>query len=155
MWLSLCAAVVAVGLVAQSYRQLVALRVLRERAVDELEGPQRGGDPRARVAELNEATIDVRAGLAQASLVPRSCAKAALAVGALAAVIGSAELLSGVQHAGQAAPQLIFMPLVSFLGGCVGALVCSWIGRAAEAQARALRGDWARLIERAARDVRN
>jgi hypothetical protein len=156
MWLSLLAAGVGIGLVAASYRQLLALRGLRERAAGALEGPGLGGaDPRARVADLNEATIDMRAGLAQAGLVPRSCAKAALAVGALAAILQSAELLGGMQHAGQTGAPFFFGPVASFVGGCVGALGCSWIGRAAEAQARRLRDDWARLIERAARDVRN
>jgi hypothetical protein len=156
MWLSLLAACVGMGLVAASYRQLLALRGLRERAAAELARPSLGGeDPRMRVADLNEATIDMRAGLAQAGQLQRSCAKVALAVGALAAIVQSAELLAGVQHAGQTESPLFFAPIASFVGGCVGALGCSWIGRAAEAQARRLRDDWGTLIERATRDVRN
>jgi hypothetical protein len=156
MWLSLLAVCVGLGLWGASYRQLLVLRRLGERAAGELGRPVVvGADPRARVADLNEATIDMRAGLAQAGLVPRSCAKAALAVGALAAIVQSAELLAGMQHAGQTASPVLFAPVASLLGGCVGALGCACVGRAAEAQARRLRDDWARLIERATRDVRN
>jgi hypothetical protein len=156
MWMSLLAALVALGLVAESYRQLRAVRQLRERALADLGRPPPGAtDTRARVADLNEATIDVRAGLAQAGLVPKSCGRAALCVGALAAILQSLDLVNGMQHAGQTESPLFFAPVASLLGGCVGALGCSWIGRAAEAEARRLRGDWAALIERATRDVRN
>jgi len=180
------AVLVALGLVAESYRQLRALRALRGRA--QLTIARRGdnvGDPRARVADLNEVTIDVRAGLALAGQVPKSCAKAALSVGALAAILQSLQLVSGVQHAALlsgasgavlssasgavlssasgavlssasgavAEAPLFFAPIASFLGGCVGALGCAWLGRTAEAEARRLRDDWTTLIQRATRDV--
>lgn len=149
------AVLVALSLVAESYRQLRALRALRGRA--QLELARRGddvGDPRARVADLNEVTIDVRAGLALAGQVPKSCAKAALSVGALAAIVQSLQLMNGVQHAALAEAPLFFAPIASFLGGCVGALGCAWLGRTAEAEARRLRDDWTTLIQRATRDVR-
>jgi hypothetical protein len=152
MWWSLFAGCVAFGLVAESYRQLCALRLLRQLAAPHLERRAGGGTgSREGVADLNEATIDVRAGLSSAGVVPKGCAKAALSVGALAAILQSADLVSGVQHAAPASWS--WGPVASLLGGCVGALGCACLGRAAEAEARRLRDDWATLIQRAARDV--
>jgi hypothetical protein len=154
MWWSLFAVCVALGLVAESYRQLRALRSLRQLAAAQLERRARGdGDARAGVADLNEATIDVRAGLARASIVPKSCIKAALSVGALAAIAESAGLVNGMQHAAPASWS--WGPIASLLGGCVGALGCAYLGRAAEVEGRRLRADWGTLIQRSARDVAN
>ena len=103
-------------------------------------------ETRARVAELNEATLELSSGLGQAGVVARACAKAALAVGALGALLDGASLLHGE-------PATALAPLLSFLGGCVGALGCFWLGRAAEREARRLRGAWDALIRQSTRDV--
>jgi hypothetical protein len=154
MWWSLFAVCGALGLVAESYRGLAALRSLRQRAAQHMGyRPAGDADVRSWVADLNEATIDVRAGLARAQLVPKNCAKAALCVGALGAIAQSAALVSGMQHSGQAAAPLFFAPIVSFVGGCVGAMACAYIGRSAEAEGRRLRAEWATLIQRSTRDV--
>jgi hypothetical protein len=99
------------------------------------------------VAELNEATLEIGAGLARSGGVPLRCAKAALSLGALVALLDAAELVRGDGSRPWLAPAL------SFLGGCVGALGCALIGRSADAEARRLRADWATLIRRSARDV--
>ena len=149
---------VVAGLVLESRRRLAAVRALwalagpylergassHRRAEVEFSGDERS----ARVAELNEATIEIGAGLARAGLVPRSCAKACLSLGALVALLQTAD---GVRAEG---PPVWLAPVVSFVGGCVGALICWLIGRAAEGEARRLRGDWATLIRRSTRDVR-
>jgi hypothetical protein len=150
------AVTMAIGLVAESYRRLREVSSLSRRVSRELHaGPRPGGgtgelgskEERARVAELNEASIDIRSGLALASIVPRSCAKAALSIGALSAIVQSAALLGGREG------ELFIAPAVSFVSGCVGALGCTVLGRAAEGRARRLRGEWATLIRRSARDV--
>lgn len=140
---------VVIGLVLESRRRLLAVRALRNVAAPFLEARPRSseGEQRAIVAELNEATIEIGAGLALAGGVPRRCAKAALSLGALVALLEAAELVRG----DGSRPWLA--PAVSFLGGCVGALCCAFIGRAAEAEARRLRADWATLIRRSTRDV--
>jgi hypothetical protein len=103
---------------------------------------------RALVADLNEVTLEISAGLARAGIVPKSCAKAALSFGALVTLLQAADLVRGEPEPFWAAPAL------SLAGGCVGALGCLLIGRAAEAEARRLRADWAALIRRSRRDVR-
>ncbi len=152
MWWTFFSFCSALGLVAVSHRQLVALRELQRLAALHLgRGPASG--ERTRVADLNEATIDIGSGLARAGIVPRSCAKAALCGGALAAIVQSAELLGGVPSTPAAEPAVWAAPLLSFVAGCVGAAVCSYIGRLAEVQARGLRADWATLIREFVRDV--
>jgi hypothetical protein len=145
---SLC---VVLGLVLESRRRLLAVRALWSIAAPFLRSRQAGrpseSEQRQYVAELNEATIEIGAGLARAGSVPRSCAKAALSLGALTALLDVAALVRG----DSSRPWLV--PLFSFLGGCVGALGCALLGRAAEAEARRLRSDWATLIRRSTRDV--
>jgi len=102
---------------------------------------------RARVAELNEATIEIGAGLARAGVVARASAKAALSLGALGALLDGAALLEG-----GATP--VAAPLLSFVGGCGAALGCLCLGRMAEREARRLRSAWDALIRQSARDVR-
>jgi hypothetical protein len=152
MWWTLFSWCVVLGLVLESRRRLLAVRALWSVAAPFLEAqgarpePSEGGQ-RAIVAELNEATLEIGAGLAHASGVPRRCAKAALSLGALVALLEAAELVRG----DGSWPWLV--PVFSLLGGCVGALGCVLIGRAAEAEARRLRADWATLIRRSTRDV--
>jgi hypothetical protein len=99
------------------------------------------------VAELNEATTEIGGGLARAGVVPRACAKAALSVGALGALLDGAALLEGT-------PTPLAAPLLSFVGGCGAALGCLWLGRVAEHEARRLRSAWGALIRQSSRDVR-
>jgi hypothetical protein len=154
MWWTAFSLCVVLGLVHESYRRLCAVRALWQIAAPHL-GRRAPGEPietpppeqRARVADLNEATIEIGAGITRAGMVPKSCAKAALSLGALVALLESADLVRGSEQPFWAAPA------VSFAGGCVGALGCLLIGRAAEAEARRLREDWARLIRRSFRDV--
>ena len=138
---------VVLGLVLESRRRLLAVRALWNVAAPFLRTPRARPQPseseqRLYVAELNEATIEIRAGLSHAGGVPRRCAKAALSLGALVALLEAAALVRG----DGSWPWLV--PVFSFLGGCVGALGCALIGRAAEAEARRLRADWATLIRR-------
>jgi hypothetical protein len=155
MWWTIFSLCVVSGLVGESYRQLRAVRALWDIAAPHLRlrrtaSPSGGSAPgaRAQVAELNEATIEIGCGIARAGLVPTSCAKAALSLGALVALLESAELVRGSQP-------LWLAPALSFMGGAVGALGCRLIGRAAEVEARRLREEWATLIRRSVRDVPN
>jgi hypothetical protein len=150
------AVTMAIGLVTESYRRLRALRLLAARVSEELTTSLEPGAwagelgaeaARTRVAELNEASVDIRSGLALAGLVPRNCAKAALSIGALSAIVQSAALVGGRDGS------LFIGPALSFVSGCVGALGCAVLGRAAEERARRLRAEWATLIRRSARDV--
>lgn len=142
---------VVVGLVLESGRRLRAVRALWSVAQPFLRS---GAEPRRRseheqrtyVAELNEATLEIGAGLARAGTVPRTCSRAALSLGAFVALLQSAQLVRGDNS-----PWL--GPVISFLGGCAGALGCALLGRAAEAEARRLRADWGTLIRRSTRDV--
>ncbi len=158
MWWTLFSLCVVVGLVVESRRRLLAVRALwaiagphlerraasHRRAAAEISGEERS----AQIADLNEATIEIGAGLARAGFVPRSCAKASLSFGALVALLQTADWVRG------AASSVWVAPAVAFAGGCVGALICLLIGRTAEAEARRLRGDWATLIRQSTRDVR-
>lgn len=164
MWWTALSACIVLGLLIESRRRLLAVRASWRVAAPFLEraapGPHPAsaaasgtplGEPsalqrRQQVADLNEATVEVRAGLARAGGVAQSCAKAALSLGALVALLQSAELVQGSGSAWLA-------PAVSFAGGCAGALGCACIGRRAEAEAQRLRADWAALIRRSARDV--
>jgi hypothetical protein len=144
------AVTMAIGLVAESYRRLREVSALSQRVCEELgdgAGELRSDDGRARVAELNEASVEIRSGLALAGVVPRSCAKAALSIGALSAIAQSAALVGGREGG------FFIAPALSFVSGCVGALGCTVLGRVAEDRARRLRGEWATLIRRSARDV--
>jgi hypothetical protein len=148
MWWTLLSSCVVLGLVLESRRRLLAVRALWHVAAPFLQSPQpSAGARRAYVAELNEATLEIGAGLAQAGGVPRRCAKAALSLGALVALLEAAELVRG----DGSWPWLL--PAFSFLGGCVGAIGCALIGRVAEAEATRLRADWGTLIRRSTRDV--
>lgn len=150
MWWTLFSSCVVLGLVLESRRRLLAVRRLWNVAAPFLAREARAPsetEQRAYIAELNEATIEIGAGLARAAGVPRRCAKAALSLGALVALLDAAELLRGDGFR----PWLA--PVVSFLGGAVGALGCTLLGRAAEAEARRLRTGWATLIRRSTRDV--
>jgi hypothetical protein len=152
MWWTLLSSCVVLGLVLESRRRLLAVRALWDVAAPFLVGRGSPRQPspkeqREYVAELNEATLEIGAGLARSGGVPRRCAKAALSLGALVALLDAAELVRGDSSRPWLAPAL------SFLGGCVGALGCALIGRSADAEARRLRADWATLIRRSARDV--
>ena len=150
MWWTVFSSCVVLGLVLESWRRLLAVRALWDVASPFLKATRRApleSEQRAYVADLNEATLEIGAGLARAGIVPKSCAKAALSLGALVALLESAELVRG----DGAQPWLV--PAVSFVGGFLGALVCLLIGRVAEAEARRLRADWASLIRRSSRDV--
>jgi hypothetical protein len=146
---TLLSSCVVLGLVLESRRRLLAVRALWEVAAPFLAGEARTpqNEQREYIAELNEATLEIGAGLARSGGVPRRCAKAALSLGALVALLDAAELVRGDGSRPWLAPAL------SFLGGCVCALVCALIGRSADAEARRLRADWATLIRRSARDV--
>ena len=144
------ASCVLAGLFVESYRRWRAVKQLGAVVARFRDGGAAAPDAERRpeqIADLNEATVDVGSGLALAGVVPRSCAKASLSIGALAALVQTADLVSG-----DAALPWLF-PAISFLGGCVGAFGCAVLGRAAEAEARRLRGEWAALIRRSSRDV--
>lgn len=150
MWWTLFSWCVVAGLVLESRRRLLAVRALWDVAAPFLRAPRRDGGERgqrAYVAALNEATLEIGAGLARAGGVPRSCAKAALSLGALVALLQAADRVRGDGS------QPWLGPVVSFVGGCLGAFACALIGRAAEAESRRLRGDWSALIRRSSRDV--
>jgi hypothetical protein len=153
MWWTVFSLCVVLGLVNESHRRLRAVQALWQLAAPHLgrdrPPPVQGAatDQRAQVAGLNEATIEIGAGIAGAGSVPKSCAKAALSLGALVALLQSADLVRGGEQ------PLWGAPAISFVGGCVGALGCVLIGRSAEAEARRLRTDWATLIRRSVRDV--
>jgi hypothetical protein len=153
MWWTLLSSCVVLSLVLESRRRLLAVRALWEVAAPFLAGKARNPrqpsqqEQREYVAELNEATLEIGAGLARSGGVPRRCAKAALSLGALVALLEAAELVRGDGTRQWLAPAL------SLLGGCVGALGCALIGRSADAEARRLRANWATLIRRSTRDV--
>jgi hypothetical protein len=141
---------VVLGLMLESRRRLLDVRALWSVAGPFLQAARRRPQPseseqRIHVAELNEATLEIGAGLARAG-VPRRCARAALSLGALVALLEAAERVRGDGS------QPWLAPALSLLGGCVGALGCVFIGRVAEAEARRLRADWATLIRRSTRD---
>ena len=154
----LCLGIVAV-LVSFSYRRLQALRNLARWASPLLAEPPRPCEPssesdpshpvdaRISIAELNLATIEIGSQLDQPAFVPRSCSKAALSVGVLVALMQAAPLLGSGDLRTWAGP------LISFVGGCVGAVLCSFIGQSAEVEARRLREDWNALIRRTNKDV--
>lgn len=149
---TLLSSCVVLGLVLESRRRLLAVRALWGVAAPFLQSPRTRPEPsegaqRVYVAELNEATLEIGAGLAHAGGVPRRCAKAALSLGALVALLEAAELVRG----DGSWPWLL--PAGSFLGGCAGAIGCTLIGRAAEAEARRLRADWATLIRRSTHEA--
>ena len=150
MWWTLLSSGVVLGLVLESRRRQLAVVALWGVAAPFLKAtarPRRSeNEQRAYVAALNEATLEIGSGLARAGGVPRRCAKAALWFSALVALVEASERVRGDGSAWLA-------PIVSFLGGCVGAFACAFIGRAAEAEARRLRSDWATLIRRSSRDV--
>ena len=151
----LCLSIVA-ALVGFSYRRLQALRKLARWAAPLLAEPPRRAEPlsvsepsdstrvdlRLSMADLNEATLELGSQLDQPALVPRSCGKAALSVGALVALMQAVPLL------GSGDLRVWAGPLISFVGGCVGALACAFIGQSAEVGARRLREDWNALIRR-------
>jgi len=150
MWWTVLALCVLAGLLVESYRRWLAVKQLWGVVAPFREGGAAAPDTEPRpeqIADLNEATVDVGSGLALVGVVPRSCAKASLSIGALAALIQTADLVRG----DAALPWL--SPAISFLGGCVGAFGCAALGRAAEAEARRLRSEWAALIRRSSQDV--
>jgi hypothetical protein len=158
-WTLLCMSVVA-ALVIVSYRRLLVIERLARWAAPQLRarelgtphdagsetGPTRERELRAKVADLNEATIELGAQLEQPALIPRSCAKACLSLGALVALMQAAEMVGGRSGGWQS-------PLVAFGAGGVGGVACSLIGRSAEVAARRLRKDWSTLIRRSTEDV--
>jgi hypothetical protein len=158
-WTLLCMSVVA-ALVIVSYQRLLVIERLARWAAPQLRarelraphdarseaGPVRERALRAKVADLNEATIELGSQLEQPALIPRSCAKACLLLGALVALIQAAEMVGGQNGGWQS-------PLVAFGAGCVGGVACSFIGRSAEVAARRLRKDWSTLIRRSTEDV--
>jgi hypothetical protein len=148
-WTIFCMASVII-LVGFSYRALSALGEFARWAAPYLArktSPAASGDARQDMAELNEATIELRSRLDQPAFVPRSCAKAAFSLGALVA------LMQAIQRLGGAAIGAWAAPVLSFAAGCGGAAGCWFIGRMAEDRARRLRDDWNTLIRRSARDV--
>lgn len=158
LWGLLTISVVS-ALLAFSYRRLVEVRRLAIWAAPYLARPlgraqssevtslSQGEDPRGSIADLNEATIELGFRLGEPGFVPRACAKAALFVGAMLALMQGARLLSGAGERAWSGP------LLSLVVGCAGAVGCALIGRLAEAEARRLRDDWRTLIRRSTQDV--
>jgi hypothetical protein len=158
LWTSFCC-VGSCALIVMSYRRLHALRAfartlapwLRRSATSSGRGAAQSevaaADARARVAELNEATIELRGHVEQPARVPRGCAKVAFLLGALVSLMQAARALE------EADSRLWVGPLGSLVGGAIGALGCAYIGRVAEAEARRLREEWSALIRRSAQDV--
>jgi hypothetical protein len=150
-WSVLCLAGVA-ALLAFSYRRLLELRRWQrwaepylQRARGEAAGT--AASTQAAAEELSEATSELRWQLRQPALVPRGCAKAAFWLGAAAA------LMQAGRQLGNADARDWLGPLVSLASGCIGGMGCSFIGRAAEAEAQHLRDAWNTLIRRSTRDV--
>jgi hypothetical protein len=146
MLLTCLAAAVSVTLLLWSQRRLVALRRAAQHA------PQRArdvadGHEEARIAELNEMTIDLRSLLHTPGFVPQRCGRAALATGTLVALIQVARNLGAPSFT------MLTPALLAFACGCIGMIGCSIIGRAAEAEAKGLRQHWNSLIRRSRRDV--
>lgn len=158
LWTSFCF-FGSCALVVMSYRRLHALRAfarttapwLRRSAMSSARGAadseMASADARVRVAELNEATIELRARVEQPALVPRGCAKVAFLLGALVSLMQAAQAL------GEADSRMWVGPLGSLVGGALGALGCTHIGRVAEVEARRLRDEWSALIRRYAQVV--
>jgi hypothetical protein len=134
-------------LVATSYRRLGTLAELRRLAESHLAAGARGCADPAKVADLNETTIELRARLDQPAWVSRRGARAALALG------GALMLIQVAGGLGRADVEAWLFPAVSFASGCVAAVACSAIGRAAEQRARQLREEWNALIRRSTQDV--
>ncbi len=152
-WTALCFAGSA-ALVSLSYRKLSALRAVSRWAAPRLDRRHEARpstlaerERRIWVAELNEATIDIRAQLERPGFVPKGCAKAALLLGAAVALMQAMPSAQGGTAWGWIAPVL------SVAGGGLGALGCWFIGRSAEVEANRLRMDWNALIRRSTRDV--
>jgi hypothetical protein len=153
-WTAICFAGSA-ALVSLSYRKLSALRALSRWAAPQLDQRRearasKGMAERERriwVAELNEATIDIRAQLERPGFVPQGCAKAAFSLGAAVALMQAIRSMHSESAWGWIAP------ILSIAGGALGALGCWFIGRSAEAEANRLRTDWNALIRRSTRDV--
>jgi hypothetical protein len=134
------------ALVIFSYRGFSRLRRLAREAPRNAEAVRAREAGAARVAELNEMTVDLESSLKDPAFVPRSCARAALALGTLVALIQvSQRLAAGIAGFAE--------PLLSFCCGVAGMMACSLIGRWAEAEARGLRNQWNALIRRSLRDV--
>lgn len=158
LWGLLTISVVS-ALLAFSYRRLLEVRRLATWAAPYLARPLRRAqgsagassrprdDRRVTIADLNEATIELGFRLGEPGFVPRACAKAALFVGAMLALMQGARLLSGAEGKAWSGP------LLSLIVGCAGAMGCALIGRTAEAEARRLREDWRTLIRRSTQDV--
>jgi hypothetical protein len=144
--LTLLVACSVAALVIFSYRGLSRLRRLAHEAPRNAEAVRSREAGAARVAELNEMTVDLESLLREPAFVPRSCARAALALGTLVALIQVSQRLSA--EAGGFAE-----PLLSFCCGVAGTLACALIGRWADAEARGLRNQWNALIRRSLRDV--
>lgn len=158
LWGLLTISVVS-ALLAFSYRRLVEVRQLalwaapylarplgQGRSTEAMSSP-RVAAARESIADLNEATIELQFRLGEPGFVPRACAKAALFVGALLALMQGARLVSGAEESAWSGP------LLSLIIGSAGAVGCVLIGRAAEAEARRLRDDWRTLIRRSTQDV--
>jgi hypothetical protein len=153
-WSVFCACLVA-ALVAFSYRRLWRLKALARWAASHVARPaapgvvsgRDAGAARRGIAELNEATIELGSKLERPGAIPRSCGRASLSLGAMAALVQAAEMLGLPASKGWQAP------IISLVSGGLGALACSFIGQSAESVARQIRGDWARLIRGASEDV--
>jgi hypothetical protein len=148
-----CSCLVA-ALVVCSYRRLLQLQALSRWAAsyaalraEAVPARDAALAARARVADLNEATIELGSRLEQPGAVPRSCARASLFLGAMLALVQAAQIMrSGVNTSWQS-------PLISLASGALGALACFFIGQSAERLAQQLRSDWSRLIQRIGEDV--
>jgi len=137
-----------VGLIGFSYQRLVILRRWVRWAAPYVSARARSEEaPRLARDELDEATKELRWQLQKPALIPQGCAKVAFWLGALAALMQASRQLDG------GAVRDWIAPLLSLSSGCCGALGCTFIGRAAEAEAQRLREEWNALIRRSTRDV--
>ena len=94
------------ALVIFSYRGFSRLRRLAREAPRNGEAVRAREAGAARVAELNEMTVDLESSLKDPAFVPGSCARAALALGTLVALIQvSQRLAAGGWRVCRAAPQ--------------------------------------------------
>lgn len=151
MLLPALAVVVSAILVALCRRELVGLNELsllvqRHRGVASPAATDSELSERRRIADLNEATIELRAGLGRPAWVARRCARAALAL-AVALVLTEVAVRLGEPGRSWATA------VVSVVVAAAAAVRCSAIGRSAERRAQGLRDEWNTLIRRSNEDV--
>jgi hypothetical protein len=119
-----------------------------------------------RIAELNEATLDLRELVLEPTRVPRVCGRASLSVGMLAALVELGESLT--RQTAAAGMQPLSTPpgsmqpwpmqpwswaIAALLSGVGGAVLCTSLARVAQQEAQRIDAEWKALMRRALTDV--